>query len=584
MLTGIGLRNFKAFGDEMQEAPLSKITLIYGPNSGGKSSIIQALLLLKQSLDSTRQGFKRELMPVGNVDLGSFPALIYKHQTERELEIKIQFDVTRSPYVTNVHMTFSDPAQKEGGMTELAHQILDRDNRELLNINLKYQPGDSLRDSWDVSVSQLLTISIDNDDGKEQTFLPQWKLTYERALEQANRMKVATETGADIRQINQVLGEGDLGRGTSSPNRRQGIAEQHKHLETARESIDELIKLIEEGMSSPAFSRIRSLSTSRFGLGIGLTHARRLSNSVYQHVQEFLKLTEERERELSERERETNELKFTERNWYGELSDLQQLRRIWARVREEALPLRNVLVELTLVGIPEEYERNLKSINHQGPLRDQPERLYIASGGNKDSAGIRGEFTPHILYHRNEVREAVNYWFDEFDIPYKLRIKPLGDVELAGERIAIELADNRTIPPTPVTIADVGFGISCILPVIVEGVASQENTILCVEQPELHLHPKLQASVADLMIDAIANENGKQKQWIVETHSELLILRLQRRIREGKVSPDDISVLYVNPGKNGSTIEVLRIDEDGDFVDEWPHGFFDEAFDELMDR
>ena len=49
MLTGIGLRNFKAFGDEMQEAPLSKITLIYGPNSGGKSSIIQALLLLKQS-------------------------------------------------------------------------------------------------------------------------------------------------------------------------------------------------------------------------------------------------------------------------------------------------------------------------------------------------------------------------------------------------------------------------------------------------------------------------------------------------------------------------------------------------------
>ena len=50
MLTGIGLRNFKAFGDEMQEAPLSKITLIYGPNSGGKSSIIQALLLLKQSL------------------------------------------------------------------------------------------------------------------------------------------------------------------------------------------------------------------------------------------------------------------------------------------------------------------------------------------------------------------------------------------------------------------------------------------------------------------------------------------------------------------------------------------------------
>ena len=107
------------------------------------------------------------------------------------------------------------------------------------------------------------------------------------------------------------------------------------------------------------------------------------------------------------------------------------------------------------------------------------------------------------------------------------------------------------------------------MPVIIEGIASQEDSIICVEQPEIHLHPRLQADIADLMIDTIADEPGKRKQWIVETHSELLILRLQRRIREGKIKPEDISVLYVDPDdKNteGSAIISLRMDENGDLA------------------
>ena len=119
---------------------------------------------------------------------------------------------------------------------------------------------------------------------------------------------------------------------------------------------------------------------------------------------------------------------------------------------------------------------------------------------------------------------------------------------------------------------------------LIEGIASQEGSILCVEQPEIHLHPRLQANIADLMIDTIANEPGKRKQWIVETHSELLITRIQRRIREGKIKSEDISVLYVDPDDEyteGSAIIPLRMDENGDFIDHWPHGFFDEAFNEL---
>ena len=93
MLLELGLRNFKAFGDVEQKAPLSKITLIYGPNSGGKSSIIQALLMLKQSMnvESLRSATRPKLVLGGDyVDLGSFSALIHKHEQNRKLEIGIK--------------------------------------------------------------------------------------------------------------------------------------------------------------------------------------------------------------------------------------------------------------------------------------------------------------------------------------------------------------------------------------------------------------------------------------------------------------------------------------------------------------
>ena len=231
-----------------------------------------------------------------------------------------------------------------------------------------------------------------------------------------------------------------------------------------------------------------------------------------------------------------------------------------------------------------------------GPLRSAPERLYGLSDDYDRLTGItgvEGEFSANVLYDedllsQNEpgvsVKDATNKWFKQFGIPYELDIRNLGEQSLAGEYITIALTDKRT--DTQVTLADVGYGINQILPVIIEGIASQEGAILCVEQPEIHLHPRLQANIADLMIDTIADEPGKRKQWIVETHSELLITRLQRRIREGKISPDDISVLYVDPsddnGVEGSAILRLKMDENGDFIDHWPHGFFDEAFNELM--
>ena len=81
-----------------------------------------------------------------------------------------------------------------------------------------------------------------------------------------------------------------------------------------------------------------------------------------------------------------------------------------------------------------------------------------------------------------------------------------------------------------------------------------------------------------MFIEAALGE--RQNTFILETHSEHLILRLMRRVREGKIRSDDVSVVYVEPLSKGSSFVELRIDEDGDFIDEWPGGFFEESFHE----
>ncbi len=285
----------------------------------------------------------------------------------------------------------------------------------------------------------------------------------------------------------------------------------------------------------------------------------------------------ELEQELSKASLGTTEAEVYE--LASERIEARKERDIFQRIRpliDKLEPMQ--LLDLIPGDIPSRYENVLHSITYLGPLRSYPERLYTVSGRNRDSSGLRGEFTPHILYHNPKIKKEVNKWLKLFEIPYFLEVKEFGDAELSGRYVTIALVDKRT--KTSVTLSDVGFGINQLLPVIIEGIASNQDAIICVEQPEIHLHPRLQANIADLMI-----ETSTIKQWIVETHSELLMLRLQRRIREGKIKSSDVSVLYVDPNNTdgqGSIIKKLRLGEKGDFLDEWPDGFFDEGFNELM--
>lgn len=151
-------------------------------------------------------------------------------------------------------------------------------------------------------------------------------------------------------------------------------------------------------------------------------------------------------------------------------------------------------------------------------------------------------------------------------------------------------------------MADVGFGYSQILPIITKlwyitnerentpgrgrnmyyfGPTSG-NTNILIEQPELHLHPAYQAKIADAIIEASkkSKKNNKQKNFIVETHSEIFINRLGRRVKEGLIDKDDVNVIVFNKRINDKTTSVnqLSYKQNGQIQD-WPYGFFDPDID-----
>jgi predicted ATPase len=136
---------------------------------------------------------------------------------------------------------------------------------------------------------------------------------------------------------------------------------------------------------------------------------------------------------------------------------------------------------------------------------------------------------------------------------------------------------------------DVGAGVSQLLPVVVASLAPGAS-LVCIEQPELHIHPGLQVRLGDLFASQISGEDPKR--FIIETHSEHLLLRLLRRVRETvagdlppgapPLHPADLSVLYFESGPDGTEVRSLKVTEDGDFESDWPAGFFQERAEELF--
>ncbi len=248
---------------------------------------------------------------------------------------------------------------------------------------------------------------------------------------------------------------------------------------------------------------------------------------------------------------------------------LERQDRISARKRfSESLTLYLSIVAI----VASEFRSLFEDFSYIGPIRDKPKRYYELSAETPRTVGPRGENAPNLLRCRySALSSKLKRWVRAFEFGDTVSCNPISD-----DLFSIEFKNKSGASRN---IADVGFGASQVLPLIVQALAAKAGSLTLAEQPEIHLNPRLQCALADLFVE-MTNSNH---QVIVETHSEHFLLRLRRLVAMKKILPDQIALYFVEKHDSESSIREVPISANGHIPNEdWPAGFFEDTLRESL--
>ena len=240
-----------------------------------------------------------------------------------------------------------------------------------------------------------------------------------------------------------------------------------------------------------------------------------------------------------------------------------------------------------LLPLSSAFENLFADIYYLGPTRVHPKRLYhwerthpkeIDMWGNKAvdallSARVRQLTTAHNG-KSVPIEERISKWLQKLELAHSFSLVPKGSLDDNNYEIRIQKTPNSA----EVTLADLGHGVSDLFPLLVHCCYVPEGSTLILEQPGIHLHPKAQADLADLFLEVIRERN---LQILVESHSEHLLTRLQRRIAEKEIGQDDVALYFCRNIDGESTKERLEVTESGD-IKNWPENFFGDVMGDMF--
>jgi predicted ATPase len=231
------------------------------------------------------------------------------------------------------------------------------------------------------------------------------------------------------------------------------------------------------------------------------------------------------------------------------------------------------------------FEQQMQRTYYLGPLREHPYRDYRWSGAEPQDMGRRGEkFVSAILSAgqrsvkvgkgrgAKSIEAKVAYWLKQLGLIHDFKVS-----EVNKSNNLYEVRVQRSKDSASVLLPDVGFGVSQVLPVLVLCYYVPEGSTILLEQPEIHLHPMVQRGLADVFIDVARK---RKVQIIVESHSEHMLRRLQRRVAEGVVSKDEAALYFCSARNGASELDDLHLNLFGD-IENWPDDFFGNEMEDI---
>ena len=519
--------NFKCFS-QRTTIPLQPLTLILGQNSCGKSSILQILQIMAQTVacgDANRVLLFRS--KVNNTDFGTFKDNIFNHETGSRL-LQLRFTFANSLEVAE--------------LVEL-HQLIEFSTVSLeVDIASGNEGGDLKVPSFRIYCDDNATAEFTSKFSDEET--------------DASRLEYVAGELSEQLLLNMYrrFKENDEDSAAFCAGTVSALLERFPHLE------DPLHKLLHEVVESlyaeEGFETFKHLCFYSRPTVTGLTNFLPTVRKIYTPGREMLVIDSEDD-DYVDREIEMEENFDHDRglSFYGALPNLS----------------------LLLIVLSDQIANFLQQASFFGPVRSQPERFWLYAPNVSSQVGRHGELMPATLYRNVALLEKVNKYLDDpLDIGYTVRVETS---VIDPELFQIQLRETTRDDAPWINLCDVGYGISQLLPIVVQVALPNFQTII-IEQPELHIHPALQARLGKLFADAIKHDG---KKFVVETHSEHLILRLLRLVRQDRLSAQNLCLLSIQKTTLGSRESRIRVNEDGDFIDAWPEGFFPDRLRELLD-
>lgn len=542
MLTALGIGNFKAFA-ETQRLPIRPLTLIYGANSSGKSSVIHGLILARHAHETGDLDVHRTTVGGEAVDLGGFGQFIHRRDVSRRMEWAAELDTA---YFSGRLAEIVAPVKRLGVSVGIGIALDDQG-----------RPGPEA-----VPETYSFEILADGRNLLRMSRRPDGRLRMDR-LDHEHQV---------FREVLKAVVETSTTTESLRPSDYEGLDEAINDL--VPEIVASSGKFLPKGLpKSEAFS-LAGLA-SLFPVSRG-----RRKEDLAAAVRVFIPRT---------------------------VNDL-------------------------IRGAVQEVSGELMRLQYLGPLRSYPPRHLAFAQHHDPNWYAGGGYAWDVVRRDAQVREQINSWLaasDRLQTPYELVLKEYVDSDdiqweleqiyesfskevswgpseefwsnADAQQLATKVLENSGLnrltdlvmrdsrSNTIVSHRDVGIGVSQVLPVLVSAYASRDR-IIAIEQPEIHLHPALQADLGDVFIESALGDN--KNRFLIETHSEHLLLRIMRRMREAnngrlprgipEVRPEHVMVVFVEPDGSRSILREMPLNENGEFVKAWPGGFFEEGLKEIF--